>query len=450
MASIVRLSNAKQPPRAIDFSFDGQRRRIRLGIVDRREADRFKGRLESLISLRQLGQPVTGELADWLTALPDATHARLATVGLVEPRQAVTPTISLGTFADKYLAQRSPELRSASVQRLAQSIRRLRGHFGDDRPIDAISADDAADWRADLIGAGLAEATVRLHCRNAKALFNNAVERELLPRNPFAGLRSAAIAADREHYVASADIERVLAKLPNTSWRLLVGLARFAGLRCPSETHGLTWADFDWTKRRLHIRAVKTKTVRRVPIVPRLFELLESAFAEAEEGAVHPVTVTRSKGTIHRTVRQGIEEAGLEPWPDLMQALRRAAESDLAARFPQHAVSAWIGHSEAVSRRYYLQVTDELMDRAAGVESERAGTTESGPQRVAECAAVCCSTKPNGGVRGRRRPSRARSRSRAETLLFQEVASLCDAVQKRGGRDSNPQPPDRQSGTLTN
>ena len=60
------------------------------------------------------------------------------------------------------------------------------------------------------------------------------------------------------------------------------------------------------------------------------------------------------------------KRAGLTPWPDLFQTLRRSCETELAMTFPQHAVSAWLGHSEAVSRAHYLQVPDELFDRAVG------------------------------------------------------------------------------------
>jgi hypothetical protein len=36
--------------------------------------------------------------------------------------------------------------------------------------------------------------------------------------------------------VPVADIERVIEACPNAYWRLLVALARFAGLRTPSES----------------------------------------------------------------------------------------------------------------------------------------------------------------------------------------------------------------------
>ena len=41
----------------------------------------------------------------------------------------------------------------------------------------------------------LSEASVRHHCRNAKLMFNEAVERELIGSNPFRKLTSASVEA---------------------------------------------------------------------------------------------------------------------------------------------------------------------------------------------------------------------------------------------------------------
>ena len=61
--------------------------------------------------------------------------------------------------------------------------------------------------------------------------------------------------------------------LPDNHWRTLVGLARFAGLRVPSETHALTWADIDFDQSRMTFRASKTSSTRTVPIQQRLMAI---------------------------------------------------------------------------------------------------------------------------------------------------------------------------------
>lgn len=84
-----------------------------------------------------------------------------------------------------------------------------------------------------------------------------AVDWELLPKNPFQKLRARAIAANRDRFVSAEEAERVLAELPDARWRVLFALARFGGLRVPSETHALTWDNIDWERHRMSVYASK-------------------------------------------------------------------------------------------------------------------------------------------------------------------------------------------------
>jgi len=60
-----------------------------------------------------------------------------------------------------------------------------------------------------------------------------------------------------------------------------------------------------------------------------------------------------------------IAKAGLEPWPKLFQNLRATRQTELCEHWPEHVVCAWIGNSQQVARKHYLQVTDEHFERAA-------------------------------------------------------------------------------------
>src|SRR5262249_17913031 len=160
------------------------------------------------------------------------------------------------------------------------------------------------------------------------------VERDLLSRNPFKSLKSSAVAADRGRYVTPEEAAAVLDACGDLRWRVLFGLARLAGLRTPSETHRLTWADVDWDRRRLSVFASKTRTTRIVPIVPRLFQTLQDAFDAAPERSERIVTLSRNN--LHRGLEAILNRAGLAPWDDLYQALRRSCETQWALEFPQH------------------------------------------------------------------------------------------------------------------
>jgi len=59
-----------------------------------------------------------------------------------------------------------------------------------------------------------------------------------------------------------------------------------------------------------------------------------------------------------------ISRAGLSAWPRLFHNLRASRETELVREHPIHVVCAWIGNSERVARRHYLQVTDADFEKA--------------------------------------------------------------------------------------
>lgn len=77
----------------------------------------------------------------------------------------------------------------------------------------------------------------------------------------------------------------------------------------------------------------------------------------------HIVTInTKVRDRLHKIC----ENAGLAKWADAFQVLRPNCETDWAQKYPQYAVSDWIGHDIRVSGKYYLQIPEELYERAAG------------------------------------------------------------------------------------
>ena len=86
-------------------------------------------------------------------------------------------------------------------------------------------------------------------------------------------------------------VQQVADAASDPELRLLIALARLAGLRVPSEVRGLTWSDVDWSERSLRVQSSKTarcgKAWRLVPLCPELYATLESAYHAAPEGDVH-------------------------------------------------------------------------------------------------------------------------------------------------------------------
>jgi len=376
----------------IQFSLsETDRRTIRLGRSGERDAERFKAKVEDLVSAKLLGGgSVSQETASWLADLKDDVYAKLAKVDLVpartppEPADSTIPTLT--AWLDRYVSERT-DLKASSKAKLEQAKKRLLDHFAAETPIDAITIGHAKAWRIWLGQKDLSDATANTIVRTAKLIFNAAVEFELIPANPFRKLKSGVIAAERTRYVNPEETKSILGKLTDLRWKVLFGLNRLAGLRCPSETHILTWGNIDWQNARMTVYSPKTarhhkKGKRTVPIVPRLMAIFQDAFDAAPEGAENVVTLTRNN--LHRDLSDILTAAGFTPWSDLFQTLRRSCETQWVEEgYPQFVVSEWIGHSVRVSEDHYLiGQREDLMTKAAGRDSE--GAAESAAKGAAE------------------------------------------------------------------
>jgi integrase len=397
MASIVKLGKGKSPPRAIDFkNTTGKRDRLRLGIVSHDDAQEACRRVEKLLAAKRLNQSADGPTLEWVAGVSDEIHERLARFGLCRPRVEKNIVPTLQEWVAKFIEQRKPELKEGSIQRLQQTADKLLAYFGSEIRLDLLKPDGAADWRAAMQaelkplrkgekggvekrGPRYSETTIRNATRDAKTIFNAAVDREIITRNPFAKLKSSVLASNRDRYVTPEESKLILEECHSIAWKVLFGLGRFAGLRTPSETHRLSWDDVDLHKRRLTVYASKTDATRIVPITEDLHDILRDAYDAAPEGTVKVVSLGSHRSNLHRGLEKIITRAGLAPWDDLFQTLRCCAETDFARKYPQHEVSRWIGHSIRVSEKHYLMSDNSVMDEAANAP---------GLLRAAQSAAV--------------------------------------------------------------
>jgi integrase len=371
MASVCNDPRGKK--RILFFDESGERKVLRLGKCSAMQAERIKTRLENLMTARWSGG-MDDEVARWIAGMDDALHAKLAAVGLVQPRVSKR----LGEYLDQYIGERR-DLKENSLIVLRQSRQNLIDHFGAEKPLREITEADAEQWRLYMVGLGLSEATIRKRCGNAKQFFRAAVKRKLVPADPFTELESSAKAnKKREYFVSRQDAAKVLEACPDAEWRLIFALCRFGGVRCPSEVLTLKWSDVNWGANRILVHSPKTEhheggESRLVPLFPELAPYLHAAFAEAEAGDGYVITRYRQRNSNLRTqLKRIIHKAGLKAWPRLFQNLRSTRETELTETFPLHVVTAWIGNSQLVARKHYLQVTDAHFARAAQNEAHEA------------------------------------------------------------------------------
>ncbi|MCW5776507.1 MAG: tyrosine-type recombinase/integrase [Phycisphaeraceae bacterium] len=383
MASVTTLPDGK---RRVQFVAPGRARRtIHLGKVEQRYAESVRLRVEAILGAQLRGEPIDRETSAWLGSIDDWLHIKLAAVGLVKGRQCRT----LGEWMDLFMESRAG-LKPESRRKLEQTRAKLESFFGRDRPLQHITAEDASRWRDGLARSGLSEAACKSHTGNAKTVFRAAVERELLLKSPFSHLKGGVTPSRNNRYVTPEEIEAVIAAAPDAEWRLLLGLARYAGLRTPSETSLLTWADIDWDGCVMRVRSPKTERhpgheQRIVPIVPRLMELLERRRAECPKGEQRLVTI-RSAGGRRRKMVAVMEAAGVEPWDDTWQTLRHSCEIQwMNEGHAAYVVCRWLGHTLSVSARHYtIAIPDEVLARVTGRKvTQKVTLHASAPERTA-------------------------------------------------------------------
>lgn len=422
MASIANDPGGRRRIQFVDT--DGKRRPIRLGSMSLRKAEGIARHVEELLIAKRSGQPLESRTAAWLGDIGDDLHAKLAAVGLVAPRNA-TPTVALGPFLNEYIAGRI-DVKSSTTRHLHDARKNLIAFFGADKALADISPGDADEFRRSLLRE-LGENTVRRRCGRAKQFFRAALRKRLIRENPFADMKGCSVQANRarDYFVTREEAARVLEACPDAEWRLIFALSRFGGLRCPSEHLGLRWGDVDWERNRMRIRSPKTehfegRDSRVIPIFPELRPYLEQAWDAAGEGTEFLITRYRSATANLRTqLERIIARAGLTPWPKLFQNLRATRETELAQAFPLHVVCNWIGNSQRVAAKHYLQVTDDHFREAVGPAADPAKPTDEAAQNAAQHAHAGTGGEPQ-----------ALPDSHEKSPEFPGNASLCEVVHR--------------------
>ena len=63
-----------------------------------------------------------------------------------------------------------------------------------------------------------------------------------------------------------------------------------------------------------------------------------------------------------------IKRAGLVAWPRTWHNLRSSRQTELSETFPSHVVTAWLGNSERIAEKHYLQVLDSHFAKAVSAD----------------------------------------------------------------------------------
>ncbi len=295
------------------------------------------------------------------------------------------PTLS--EYIQTYLNHRRSELKPGTWELHRHTGNYLLSFFGAERRLNMIHRADARSFKAALAAGELQEKagghkkilakwTIHQHMRNSHKLFADAVEDELIEYNPFDKLSGKTPGKKGFHEVTDDEFSKLM-DTASPLWQIWLALCFYAGLR-RGEALTLRWEQIDWQRSRMTVIASgqwepKDTDYRVVPIIPELRSILLQAFENAPDGAeyiIGPDTVDArgSKKPFDRLCKR----VGVQPWSRPFHTLRKTRATRWAREFPQHVVSAWLGHSSITTTdRYYLQVSEIEFDRAAGLDREK-------------------------------------------------------------------------------
>jgi integrase len=360
----------------IRFYLQGDRKEYYLaqaGTRGERMARTIAGHIQHLAMSRDRNIPPDPATLEWANNTEGKLREKLVFWGLIEPGNPKIFTDDgrfLEAFCTAYIESRT-DLSPSSIMNFNQVKKCLVEFFGGRRLLSSITPAEADRWKRWLANErGLAQATVAKLVKRAKQLFKEGVRDRLLTSSPFADLKSGnECNPQRMRFIDRDACEKILDACPDADWRCIFGLARFCGLRCPSEILTLKWSDIDWDKGKIRIDAPKTG-LRFCPLFPEIREILSETFELAPEGSVYVIRGYRAEQNLRTHFTRLVKRAGLEPWPKLFHNLRSSCRTELQERFPSHVCDSWLGHSTQIAERHYLQVTEDHWNTANQLKSE--------------------------------------------------------------------------------
>ncbi len=372
MATIIkRLRRNGSVALLVRFYVHKQRKEISFSSkYTRGQVEEYARFIERLSISADTGSDLDRKTAAFIQDLPDEVAEKLQSVGLI----ATTRRLTLGELWEACFD--SLDCKWSTIKTYQSVEKRFFRFFNRDALADLTTKESVSKW---LLwcehSEGYAEATVAGCHQRASAVFNWAVKHDVLSKNPFNGVpRPSFVNEASRLFIPVEWYQLLLEACPDQTWRTLLSLCRFGGLRNPSETLLLRWEDVDWDRRRLLIHSPKTehhigKSERVIPIFPEIMVELERQFEEADEGG-SPFVIAkpscRSSANLRTQFKRIIFRAGLDPWPTLFQNLRRSRDIELSRDYPAFVAAAWMGHSPTVAAKHYLFPTDGDFARATG------------------------------------------------------------------------------------
>ncbi|MCE5186595.1 MAG: site-specific integrase [Planctomycetaceae bacterium] len=339
--------------------------------------------------------------------------------------------LTLEAYCRDWLSTKSPNYKPKTRILYETAIRRLCSYFGSDmalskigtagaakfiaemKPLEKLTKLESADIPVDETEGKkkkkqpqklekLANSSRVKDLRNYVCMFNDAVEWEILYKNPFAKIAKPRVIRKPWFYLKPDGYRLLLTVAPDLYSQATYALGYTAGLRF-GEMFSLMWPNIDFDSgdvlvdnrygTELHPPfSVKDYEKRRIPIPKHTLDILARLQAEAPEGIPYVLLRKHQYETMlvkwkcyqsigrewknedmvnntGRELKRHLKWAGIKPIGTFsLHTLRKCCGKNWASHLPVNVVKELMGHSSiSTTMEYYNQVDDEQRARAAQV-----------------------------------------------------------------------------------
>lgn len=229
-----------------------------------------------------------------------------------------------------------------------------------DLPLTEVSKEHARLRQAARLAKGIAPATINREIDFLKARLQQAVDDEILARNPLARFKKLPEDNMSDRFLLEPEEDRLEAVMAPADFDL-VAIAIDTGLR-QSEQFKLAWTSVNFENGGwLSIRGAKDEKSRSVPLTARALAILQRLYASRTSAFVFPNSKGRPRSSINFYQRQfqpALAAAGVEGV--VWHTLRHTTASRLAlqGKSPQ-AIAQILGHSQTKTTERYAHLLPE-------------------------------------------------------------------------------------------
>lgn len=293
-------------------------------------------------------------------------------------------SVSIKTMCNLYLDHQESrvaigEVKPRHVSDQVSLLRAFVRSIGPHRPVSDISTLDLQNYRAKLIRTGLAANSINNRIASVKAMYNWAVDNEIIEHPPRLRALKKVTPQREERPTFTPDQIRLLLEHANVQMQAMIWLGLNCGFGC-TDCAELRWNHLDVEHGRVTFPRGKTGIGRNLPLWPETIRALQAMpkrgelvfYTRAGNPWVRMIPSKQGDGAAKYTKDDAVtkefsklmKKAGIEaPKGVGFYTLRRTAATLAARSQDPFAVQKLLGHTDLKMASTYVQDVSEQTDR---------------------------------------------------------------------------------------